>query len=94
LTKPVVVAPANFVTAFLEVFEKALSEPVEVAAPAAVSKSSTADTEPAGKGSAADAEGTGEKTTDAAKEKAKEKEKEKEKEKTEVVIGGNACTPG
>ncbi len=94
LTKPVVVAPANFVTAFLEVFEKALSEPVEVAAPAAAAKSSTADTEPDGKGSAADAEGTGEKTTDAAKEKAKEKEKEKEKEKTEVVIGGNACTPG
>jgi hypothetical protein len=33
-------------------------------------------------------------TAEGAQEKAKEKEKEKEKEKTEVVIGGNACTPG
>jgi hypothetical protein len=102
LTKPVVVAPANFVTAFLEVFEKALSEPVEVAAPAAAAKTRTADAEPAvkstetdaeAKGEKTDAEAKGEKTTETTQEKAKEKEKEKEKEKTEVVIGGNACTP-
>jgi len=95
LVKPVVVvaAPVNFVTAFLDVFEKALSEPVAVAAPAAAAKTSTADAEPAAKAAATEAEAKGEKTTETTQEKAKEKEKEKEKEKTEVVIGGNACTP-
>jgi hypothetical protein len=96
LIKPVVLveAPTNFVTSFLDVFEKALNEPLAVAAPAPAAKSSTADAEPAAKANAADAEATGEKTAEGAQEKAKEKEKEKEKEKTEVVIGGNACTPG
>ena len=63
LTKPVVVAPANFVTAFLEVFEKALSEPVEVAAPAAAAKTRTADAEPAVKATETDAEAKGERFT-------------------------------
>ena len=96
LIKPVVVVttPANLVISFLDVFEQALSESVAVGAPAPVFKSSVSDGKPAAKVTAADAEATGEKTTELTQEKAKEKEKEKEKEKTEVVLGGNTCTPG
>ena len=94
LIKPVVVVvpPTNFVTAFLDVFENALTEPVAVAATASATKSTKTETEPAAKSAAADSEATADKTAGTTKEK--DKEKEKEKEKTEVVIGGNACTPG
>jgi hypothetical protein len=94
LIKPVVVvvSPTNFVTAFLDVFENALIEPVAVAAPAPVTKSTAAEAEPAAKSAAADSEVTADKPAGTTKDK--DKEKEKEKEKTEVVIGGNACTPG
>ena len=90
----VVVPPTNFVTAFLDVFENALTEPVAVAAPAPVTKSTAAEAEPAAKSATADSEVTADKPAGTTKDKDKEKEKEKEKEKTEVVIGGNACTPG
>ncbi|MCX7227037.1 MAG: hypothetical protein NT071_15870, partial [Burkholderiales bacterium] len=94
LIKPVVVVvpPTNFVTAFLDVFENALTETVAVAAPAPVTKSTAAEAEPAAKSAAADSEVTADKPAGTTKDK--DKEKEKEKEKTEVVIGGNACTPG
>jgi hypothetical protein len=76
------VAPINFVTSFLSVFEQALTEPAaatsEPAKPAATEADKTADNK-------------AEQTTQAAKDK--EKDKDKEKEKAEVVIGGNVCTP-
>ena len=78
------VAPTNFVTSFLSVFEQALTEPAAAAAtsepakPAATEADKTADNQT-------------DQTTQAAKDK--EKDKDKEKEKTEVVIGGNVCTP-
>ena len=78
------VAPTNFVTSFLSVFEQALTEPAaatsEPAKPAATEAEKSADNK-------------AEQTTQATKDKEKDKEKEKEKEKTEVVIGGNVCTP-
>ncbi|MEY4268212.1 MAG: hypothetical protein RIS90_2747, partial [Pseudomonadota bacterium] len=87
------VAPTNFVTAFLDVFDQALSEPVVATSAPAKPAASEAD-----KAADKTAEKATDKATDASTDKVaqakdKEKDKEKEKEKAEVVIGGNVCTP-
>ena len=91
------VAPTNFVTAFLDVFEQALSEPVVTSSAPAKPAATEAD-KAADKASDKASDKTADKAADAgtdqvAQGKDKEKDKKKDKEKAEVVIGGNACTP-